>query len=47
MSNQPITLQLEIPAEVAQRDVWDIEEQLGHVAGITTELRALKDIIAQ
>ncbi len=46
MSDQPITLQLEIPPEVAQQDVWDLEEQLSHVAGIKTELREPKDIIA-
>ncbi len=46
MSDQPITLHLEIPPEVAQQDVWDLEEQLSHVAGITTELQEPKDIIA-
>ena len=46
MSDQPITLQLEIPPEAAQQDVWDLEEQVSHVAGITTELREPKDIIA-
>src|ERR1700694_5713355 len=46
MSDQPITLQLEIPPEVAQQDVWDLEEQLRQVAGITTELREPKDFLA-
>src|SRR5690242_11049711 len=46
MSDQPITLQLEIPPEVTQQDVWNIEEQLGQVAGITTELREPKDLLA-
>ncbi len=46
MSDQSITLQLEIPPEAAQQDVWDLEEQVSHVAGITTELREPKDIIA-
>ncbi len=46
MSDQPITLQLEVPPEVAQQDVWDLEEQLKQVAGITTELREPKDLIA-
>ena len=45
MSDQPITLQLEIPPEVAQQDVWELEEQLGQVAGITTELREPKDLL--
>jgi hypothetical protein len=46
MSDQPITLQLEIPSEVAQQDIWNLEEQLGQVAGIKTELREPKDLIA-
>jgi len=46
MSNQPTTLQLEVPPEVAQQDVWDLEEQLRQVAGITTELQEPKDLIA-
>ena len=46
MSHQPTTLHLEIPSEVAQQDVWELEEQLSQVAGTTTELREPKDIIA-
>lgn len=46
MSDQAITLRLEIPSEVAQQDVWDLEEQLGQVAGVTTELRQPKDILS-
>jgi len=46
VSDQPIILQLEIPPEVAQQDVWYLEEQLRQVAGITTELREPKDLIA-
>lgn len=46
MSNQPTTLQLEVPPEVAQQDVWDLEEQLSQIAGITTELQEPKDIVA-
>ncbi len=46
MSNQPITLHLEIPQEAAQQDVWELEEQLSRVAGVTTELRQPKDIVA-
>jgi hypothetical protein len=45
MSNQPIILQLEIPPEVPQQDVWDIEEQLRQVAGVTTDLQEPKDLI--
>jgi len=46
MSDQPIMLQLEIPPEVGQQGVWDLEEQLRQVAGITTELREPKDLLA-
>ncbi|SRR6266487_528728 len=46
MSYQSITLQLEIPPETAQQDVWDLEKQLKHVAGVTTDLRESKDLIA-
>jgi hypothetical protein len=46
MFNQPITLQLEIPAEVAQQDVWNLEDQISHVDAITAELREPKDIVA-
>ena len=45
MSDQPTTLQLEIPPEVAQQDVWNFEEQLRHIGGITTELQEPKDLI--
>lgn len=47
MLDQPILLQIEIPSEVRQQDVWDLEEQLGHIAGITTELREPKDLLAE
>lgn len=46
MSDQPMTLHLEIPSEVAQQDVWSFEEQLGQIVGITTELREPKDLLA-
>ena len=46
MPDQPITLQLEIPPEVAQQDVWNLEAQLRQVVGITTELREPKDLLA-
>lgn len=46
MSDQPITLHLEFPPEVAQQDVWDLEAQLSHIAGITTELQEPKDLLA-
>lgn len=46
MSDQPITLQLEIPPEVAQQDVWDLEDQCKQVAGVTTDLQEPRDFIA-
>jgi len=46
MSDQPITLQLEIPPEIAQQDVWSLEERLSQVPGITTDLREPKDPLA-
>jgi hypothetical protein len=46
MSDQAITVQLEIPPEVTQQDVWDLEEQLQQITGTTTELREPKDFVA-
>ncbi len=45
MPNQPITFLLEIPSGVAQQDVWDVEERLRQVAGVTTELQEPRDFI--
>jgi hypothetical protein len=45
MSDQPIILQLEIPPEVVQQAVWDIEEQLRQVPGVTADLQEPKDLI--
>jgi hypothetical protein len=46
MSDQSITLQLEIPPEIAQQDVWELEGQHKQVAGVTTDLQEPRDIIA-
>ena len=46
MPDQPMLLQVEIPPEVMQQEVWNVEEQLGRIAGITTELREPKDLVA-
>ncbi len=46
MSNQPTTLLLEIPSDVVQQEVWDTEERLRQVEGVTTELQEPKDLIA-
>lgn len=45
MSDQPATLLLEIPPEVAQEDVWDLEERLKQVVGVRTDLQEPKDLI--
>jgi hypothetical protein len=37
---------VEIPPEVAQQEVWDLEEQLKQVAGVTTDLQEPRDLIA-
>jgi len=47
MSDQTITLQLEIPSEVPQQDIWNLEEQLRQITGITTDLREPKGLIAE
>src|SRR5438105_14527580 len=46
MSDQPLALQVEIPPEVAQQEVWDLEEQCKQVAGVTTDLQEPRDLIA-
>ena len=46
MPDQPITLLLEISPNIAQQDVWDLEDQLRQIAGITIELREPKDFLA-
>jgi hypothetical protein len=46
MSDQTITLQLEIPPEIAQQDVWDLEKKCKQVAGVTTDLQEPRDFLA-
>ncbi len=43
MSDQPITLRLELPSEIDQQDVWDLEDQLGQIKGVTTDLHEPRD----
>src|SRR6266568_6239591 len=45
MSDQQTTLLLEIPSEGVQQEVWDVEERLRQVAGVTPELQEPKDFI--
>jgi hypothetical protein len=46
MPNQQTTLLIEIPADVAQEEVWDAEERLRQVEGVKTELQEPRDVIA-
>lgn len=46
MPDQLITLQLEIPPEVVQQEIWKFEKQLQRIAGITTDMREPRDILA-
>jgi hypothetical protein len=46
MSDQTISLRLEIPPEVAQQDIWDLEKQCKQVAGVMTDLQEPRDSIA-
>jgi hypothetical protein len=46
MLDQQTTLLIEIPPNVAQQEVWDTEERLKQVEGVTTELQEPKDLIA-
>ena len=46
MLNQQMTLLIEIPPDVAQQEVWDAEERLRQVDGVTTELREPRDLVA-
>ncbi len=46
MSDQSISLLLELPPEIVQQDVWDLEERLKQVTGVTTELQEPKDVLA-
>ncbi len=44
--DQQTTLLIEIPPDVAQQEVWDAEERLRQVDGVTTELREPRDLVA-
>ena len=46
MHNQQMTLLIEIPPDVAQQEVWDAEERLRQVDGVTTELQEPRDLVA-
>jgi len=46
VSDQPVLLQVEIPPEVMQQEVWNLETQLGSLPGVTTDLQEPKDLLA-
>ncbi len=46
MPNQQMTLLIEIPPDVAQQEVWDAEERLRQVDGVTIELQEPRDLVA-
>lgn len=46
MSDQSMLLQMEIPSEVMQQEVWNLEAQLGSLSGVTTDLQEAKDLLA-
>jgi hypothetical protein len=45
MSDQVSTLRLEIPGEVPQQDVWDLETALQQVDGVSTDLQESRSFI--
>ncbi len=45
MPDQQAALLIEIPPDVPQQEVWDIEEKLRQVEGVITELQEPKDFI--
>ncbi len=45
MPDQQAALLIEIPPDVPQQEVWDIEEKLRRVEGVITELQEPKDFI--
>ena len=46
MSGQPVLLQVEIPPEVMQQEVWNLEAQLGSLPDVTADLQEPKDLLA-
>lgn len=46
MSDQVSTLRLEIPGEIPQQEVWDLETALQQVDGVSTDLQEPRDFVA-
>ncbi len=45
MSDQQTTVLIEIPSDVTQQEVWDVEGRLRQVEGVTTDLQEPKDLV--
>jgi hypothetical protein len=46
MIDQKTTIVIEIPSNITQQEVWDLEEQLKGIEGLETDLQESRDIIA-
>lgn len=44
MSDRNSSILIEIPSGVAQEEVWDVEEKLKQIKGVTTNLQEPKDV---
>lgn len=45
MSNEKMTTLIEIPSDVAQQEVWDMEEKVRQVEGVETDLQGPRDVL--
>lgn len=45
MSDQKISALIEIPPDVAQQEVWDLESTLRRVEGVETDLQEPRDVL--
>lgn len=46
MSDRTTTVLIEIPADVAQQEVWDMEEKIKQVEAVGTDLQEPRDVLA-
>lgn len=46
MSDQKKTAFIEFPSGIIQQEIWDLEEQLNQIEGVTTDLQEPKDPLA-
>ncbi|GAC1313499.1 MAG: hypothetical protein NVSMB27_49400 [Ktedonobacteraceae bacterium] len=45
MAESTMTVRLNIPSDVPQQDVWDLEANLQHIDGVSTDLQESKDLL--